>query len=92
MGNSNSPSPRQIMLEKEDRILEFGRRWFADWRKADGDSKYQLPVVTVMDVPLNDGEGTHIHTVKYQGNSAPNDGVPLVLVHGYGSGKHTHVY
>mmetsp|Transcript_2211 Transcript_2211/g.6665 ORF Transcript_2211/g.6665 Transcript_2211/m.6665 type:complete len:381 (+) Transcript_2211:44-1186(+) len=63
-------------------LLDHGVRWWSDQGGA--------PVsYTTLDVPLHDGDGSHIHTVEYFSKGGEEKGAkraPLVCLHGYGFG------
>lgn len=79
----------QALIQAENNLLRAGREWYKGWREA-----HMTPTpgsatdisYSVSDVPI--GKERTIHTLEYVSNERKGgDGVPLVCMHGYGTGS-----
>ena len=80
MGGANSS-----LADSEDDLFQSGLRWYATWRRAQGEREYNPPTINASDVLI--GNGMHIHTVECVSTASHSvDAVPLVAMHGFGTG------
>merc|ERR1711998_591211 len=69
----------RTMENAEHALLSFGVKWWDEWNKSSSGITFE-PI----DVPV---PGGHVHMVQYKAEADEDaDGVPLVLLHGFGSG------
>ena len=82
MGGASS-----ALKHAEKAILNDGLQWYAQWRRRQQDFNHgevNLPDIDVRDVDI--GDGLFIHTVEYVTASSADDQIPLVCMHGFGTG------